>query len=89
MLKKRQLEQIVRGFSNHRRIQMLDLIDLTPELSVVEISKKLSINFKTASSHLRRLIISGLIMKKSQGKDIRHKISERGKDVLTFLRTLE
>ena len=89
MLKKRQLEQIVRGFSNHRRIQMLDLIDLTPELSVQEISKKFNINFKTASSHLRRLIIAGLIMKRSQGKDIRHKISERGKNVLTFLRTLE
>ncbi len=68
---------------------MLDLIDLTPELSVQEISKKFDINFKTASSHLRRLIIAGLIMKRSQGKDIRHKISERGKNVLTFLRTLE
>lgn len=89
MLKKRQLEQIVRGFSNHRRIQMLDLIDLTPELSVDEISKKLNVNFKTASSHLKRLIIAGLIMKRSKGKDIRHKISERGKTVLTFLRTLE
>ena len=89
MLKKRQLEQIVRGFSNHRRIQMLDLIDSVPELSVDEISKRLNIHFKTTSSHLRRLIIAGLIMKRSQGKDIRHKISERGKNVLTFLRTLE
>lgn len=89
MLKKRQLEQIVRGFSNHRRIQMLDLIDLIPELSVDEVSKKLNINFKTASSHLRRLIIAGLIMKRSQGKDIKHRISERGKTFLTFLRTLE
>lgn len=89
MLKKRQLEQIVRGFSNHRRIQMLDLIDSVPELSVNEISKKLNINFKTSSSHLRRLIIAGLIMKRGTGKDIRHKLSERGKTILTFLRTLE
>ncbi|OGH18269.1 MAG: hypothetical protein A2868_03390 [Candidatus Levybacteria bacterium RIFCSPHIGHO2_01_FULL_40_15b] len=89
MLRKRQLEQIVRGFSNHRRIEMLDLIDSMPELSVDEISKKLNINFKTTSSHLRRLIIAGLIMKRSRGKDIRHKLSERGKFILTFLRTLE
>lgn len=88
MLRKRQLEQIVRGFSNHRRIQMLNLIDLTPELSVDEISKKINVNFKTSSSHLKRLIVAGLIMKRSKGKDIRHKISERGKTVLTFLRTL-
>lgn len=89
MLRKRQLEQIVRGFSNHRRIQMLDLINSTPELSVDEIAKKLSINYKTASAHLRRLIMAGLIMKRSNGKDIRHKISDRGIFVLTFLRTLE
>lgn len=89
MLNKRQLEQIVRGFSNHRRIQMLDLIDTTPELSVDEISEKLSINFKTASAHLRRLIVAGLIMKKSHGRSVRHKVSERGKYALTFLRILE
>lgn len=89
MLKKRQLEQIVRGFSNHRRIQMLDLIKKKPEQSVNEIATALRINIKTASSHLKRLIMAGLIMKKSQGKDILHKISERGMTVLTFLRTLE
>ncbi len=68
---------------------MLDLIQTLPELSVDEIASKLNINYKTASSHLRRLIIAGLIMKKSHGKDIRHKISKRGIYVLTFLRTLE
>ena len=89
MLKKRQLEQIVRGFSNHRRIQMLDLIEENPEQSVNEIAKTLRINLKTASSHLKRLIVAGLIMKKSQKQNIRHKLSSRGKYVLTFLRTLE
>ena len=61
---------------------MLDLIDSTPELSVFEISKNLKIHYKTASSHLRRLIIAGLILKRSKGKDIRHKVSERGKTIL-------
>lgn len=89
MLKKRQLEQIVRSFSNHRRIQMLDLIDSNPELSVSEIAEKLNLNFKTASSHLKRLIVAGLIMKKSKGTSIRHKLSDRGSFILKFLRTLE
>lgn len=89
MLKKRQLEQIVRGFSNHRRIQMPVLIEENPEQSVNEIAKALRINLKTSSSHLKRLIIAGLIMKKSQGKNIRHKITKRGLFILTFLRTLE
>lgn len=89
MLKKRQLEQIVRGFANHRRIEILDLINTTPELSVVEIAEKLKINFKTASSHIKRLTMAGLVMKKSQSKSIRHKLSPRGSIILTFLRTLE
>lgn len=89
MYKKRVLERIVRGFANHRRIQMLDLLEKYPELSVKEIAGKLKINFKTASEHTRRLTIAGLIMKRSQANNIRHKLSDRGKIILKFLRTLE
>ncbi len=89
MLKKRVLERLVRSFSNHRRIQILDLLDKNPELSVSEIAYMLKINIKTASEHIRRLTIAGLIMKKSQGKAIRHKLTHRGINILIFLRTLE
>lgn len=89
MQKKRVLERWMRAVGNHRRIQILDLLDTDPELSVIEISEKLKINFKTASEHLRRLTIAGLIMKKSKGKSIRHKLTSRGTNILTFLRTLE
>lgn len=89
MLKKRALERIVRGFSNHRRIEMLDLIDRNPELTLTEITQELRINLKTASSHLTRLIVAGLIMKKSNKKTIRHKLSIRGELVIKFLRSLE
>ena len=53
----RQLERIVRGFSNHRRIEILELLEKEPELSVIEIAERLKINFKTASEHVRRLTI--------------------------------
>jgi len=89
MLTQRQLERIVKGFSNHRRIQILSLVQDTPELSVGEIAYKLKINLKTASEHIRRLAISGLILKRNQGKNVRHKLSDRGVIILTFLRTLE
>ncbi|MBU2037050.1 winged helix-turn-helix domain-containing protein [Patescibacteria group bacterium] len=84
-----QLERIVRGFSNHRRIQILKLLKRSPELSVVEISGRLKINFKTASEHLRRLAISGLVLKRNDNQNVRHKVSERGEQVLKFLRILE
>ena len=62
-----QLQGIVRGFANHRRIQMLTLLDERPELSVLEVTAQLRINLKTASEHLRRLAVSGLVMKRAAG----------------------
>jgi DNA-binding transcriptional ArsR family regulator len=85
----RKLERIVRGFSNHRRIEILNLLKKTPELSVVEISKEVKINFKTASEHIRRLAIAGLVIKRSEGNSVRHKLTDRGVSILKFLRTLE
>ncbi|MEK7614672.1 MAG: winged helix-turn-helix domain-containing protein [Patescibacteria group bacterium] len=85
----RKLERTVRGFSNHRRIEILELIKRKPELSVVNISEELKINFKTASEHIRRLAIAGLVMKRSEGPSVCHKITPTGNSILMFLRTLE
>jgi len=85
----RQLERTVRGFSNHRRIQMLELLSRRPELSVEEISSEFNINYKTASEHIRRLAITGLVLKRNEGNMVRHALTTRAKKVLKFLRTLE
>lgn len=85
----RQLERIVRGFSNYRRIQMLGLLHKNPNLSVVEVARRLNVNFKTASEHLRRLFVAGLVSKRTAGKEVAHSLTKYGKNVLTFLRTLE
>ena len=85
----RELEKIVKGFSNHRRIQILELIYNTPDLSLIDISTKLKVNFKTVGEHVRKLTISGLVEKRNQGSAVRHKVSKRGKSILMFLRTLE
>ena len=84
-----QLERIVKGFANHRRIEILELLKREPELSVMDVSRKLEINFKTASEHIRRLAIAGLVMKRSDGFNVRHKVTDRGQSILKFLRILE
>ena len=85
----RTLERLVRGFANHRRIQIMEILAKTPELSVDELTQVLNINYKTAADHLRRLAIAGLVLKKSDSVSIRHKLTERAEYVLKFLRTLE
>ena len=85
----RELERMVRGFSNHRRIEILELIRKEPELSVDEIADTLDINYKTAADHVRRLAIAGLLLKRSESVSVRHKLTKRAGYILKFLRTLE
>jgi len=85
----KKLERIVKGFANHRRIQILELFGREPELSVLETSDKLGVNFKTISEHIRRLGIAGLLIKRSAGTSVRHKLTSLGLSILKFLRTLE
>lgn len=87
--KTRHLEKTVKGFSNHRRIEILQLLEKQPELSLSEVADVLDINFKTGAEHIRRLAIPGLVWKRSDGKAVRHALSPLGKNVLKFLRTLE
>ncbi len=85
----RQFERVVKGFANHRRIEIMFLLEKDPELSLIEISERLRINFKTGSEHIRRLAIAGLVLKRSEANAVRHKLSDLGKSILKFLRTLE
>ena len=84
-----QLERIIRGVSNHRRIEILELLKQTPELSIADISEKLDVNFRTISEHIKKLAIAGFVIKRSDGPSVRHKITERGLSVIKFLRALE
>lgn len=89
MRKPKQLERLVRGFSNHRRIEIMELLAKSPELSVTEISDVLRINYKTGADHIRRLALSGIVMKRNDNNSVRHALTNDGKSILKFLRTLE
>jgi len=83
------MERLVKGFANHRRLEILDLLKRSPELSVEEISERLNIGYENASDHIRKLAIAGLVMKRHEGRDVRHKLTLRAHHVLTFCKTLE
>ena len=85
----RSLERVVRGFSNHRRIEILTLLNKGSVFSVFDVAERLRIDFRTASDHLRRLYLAGLVDKKNRGAAVEHTLTGRGKDILKFLRTLE
>lgn len=89
MKKKRELEIICKGVANHRRIEILSLLDVQPGLSLGEISEKSGANLKTVAVHIAKMHRAGLVFKTSQGWNVRHTLSPRGKTFLIFLRKLE
>ena len=85
----RKLERIVKGFANHRRIQIIELLAREPELSVDEISERLNIGYENTSDHVRKLAIAGLVLKRNEGSAVRHKLTPRAKFILVFCKKLQ
>jgi len=85
----KQIERHVKGIANHRRIEILMLIQKRKELSLEEIADELNGNLKTVSEHTRRLASAGLINKKPAGRLILHTLSPYGQIFYRFLNTFQ
>lgn len=86
---RRKIERIVKGFANHRRLEIMALLEVRSNLSGFNISSELNVDFRTIAEHLRRLFIAGLILKRNRGRRVENALSETGKKALKFVRTLE
>lgn len=84
----RALERMIKGFANHRRIEMLELLERKPELSVLDITEELHIGYQNASDHVRKMAIAGLVMKRNAGSAVLHRLTPRAQAVLSFCRSL-
>lgn len=85
----RELERIIKGFANHRRLQILQLLDKKPELSVMEVAEEVKSDPKNISAHMNKMAIAGLVMKRHDTNQVRHKLTKRGKAILQFVRIIE
>lgn len=85
----RSLERIVKGFANHRRLEILDLLAKEPELTVADISERLKIGYVNTADHVSKLAIAGLVLKRGDGPYVRHRLTPRAEVILAFCRKLE
>lgn len=81
----KQIERHIKGIANHRRIEILFLIADNDEITLEEISDKLSCNFKTISEHTRRLVLAGLVNKKYRGRSVLHSLTPYGVILYKFI----
>ena len=68
----RQLERYFKGAANHRRISILQVVEKNNGITVEEIARALSTNFKTVSQHTRTLVHAGLLNKNYRGREVMH-----------------
>ena len=88
-LQYKKIEKVVKGFANHRRIQVLELLNKNPNLSVYDISRNLNVNFVTIADHIRKLYDAGLVEKKYKGRFVIHTVSNMGKHIISFCKMLK
>jgi predicted transcriptional regulator len=83
----KQLERYFKGTANHRRLEILQLINKNPGMSLERIAEVLGCNMKTISEHTRRLVQAGLLNKKYQGREVAHSLSPYGIRFVKFITT--
>ena len=82
------LEKIIKGGANHRRLQILFLLEKSPGLYVELVSSSLNVNFVTIASHLQKLHHAGLVSKQYVGRMVVHNVTKHGKYIMTLCRML-
>lgn len=58
------------GLANHRRIEIIRLLQSRGNLCVEEVARECGVQISTASEHARRLHESGLIKKRAEGRRV-------------------
>lgn len=86
--KYQELESVLKGIANRRRIELMEFIAKKPELSGEEIAERLDYNYQTCSDHLRKLVKSDLVGTYREGNRTLHVLTETGESLLAFINKL-
>lgn len=82
------IERVVKGFASHRRIEILTILDATPNLDISELAIRCRAGFPAVAEHVRKMTVAGLIEKERDGVSIRLRLTERGEAALRMIHQL-
>lgn len=85
----REMEKVVKGFSNHNRIKILLALERQPDLTLYDIAEKIKADFRNVSEHSRKLLAGGLITKQYKGSFVEHRLTPRGREALRFCKMIK
>lgn len=87
MKNSKQLEKYLKGLSNHRRLDILFLIQKFPGITLDRIADQIDCHLANVSIHTYKLMRAGLINKHYVGRAVSHTISPYGRKCISFLKT--
>ncbi len=83
----KQLERHFKGIANHYRIDILLLLDKSPNQSLIDLTEQIGANYKTLSEHTHRLVKAGLLNKKYYGTEVGHTLSPYGQKIVKLIKS--
>jgi DNA-binding transcriptional ArsR family regulator len=85
-MKYKDLEIILKGLANKKRLMILDFLNRTGENDTGTIADYLNTDYKIVIPHLEKLLKAGLITKRREGLIVHYQISNLGKRILHLLK---
>lgn len=79
-------ERTIKGAANHRRIEIIYLLDKYGELSTNQVVGQLGINYQTGAHHVRKLARSGLVDSWRKGGSMMHVLTPHGESTIKLLK---
>jgi len=68
-------EKELKALANHRRLKIVSLLKQRPGVCVLDIADELGVSFKTASKHLGRLFMIGILTRQQVGGEMHYRIT--------------
>lgn len=84
--KLKKVEIIFKALGNEKRLEILDLIGESNEISLTQIARILKLNLKTTGEHSRRLDDANLIEKRKKERLVLHRLTYLGRGMLSIAR---
>ncbi|MGC9049183.1 MAG: ArsR/SmtB family transcription factor [Patescibacteria group bacterium] len=73
----KQLTKIFRSLGNDRRLEILKILLSEKELSVIDISEKIKLSFRSTSKHLLKLENIGVLKRRETGRYTFYSVNEK------------
>jgi DNA-binding transcriptional ArsR family regulator len=80
------LEIILKGVANKRRLIILDFLNKTGEKDTGSIADYLKTDYKIVVPHLEKLVKANLVVRRREGLIVHYQISDLGKKILNLLK---